>query len=243
MRRTWTKTDIINRLGQLKGYRRYLEICTTVTGNFYRKIDRSIFTTCHRLMFRCPGDFDDGMPIDFRVEGCDIAACVRRIKAQEAPYDAILVDPWHEYETSRAALEAALDLIDEHGAIVVHDCLPPTPRHAAPHAVDGDWCGVTYRGSLDLVLSRRDVDHLTIDTDFGCGVIRSRGEPRSMPMPPRFGAARLLARMLGRDRHAALVEQWLAFGEDYDAAFRFLHAHKKALLNLVPARQFWRLTA
>ena len=50
----WDKTDIINFLAGLDGYTSYLEICTPTTGNLYGKIDRTRFTTCHRLMYRTP---------------------------------------------------------------------------------------------------------------------------------------------------------------------------------------------
>ena len=246
MRTTRTKTDIINRLADVRGYCRYLEICTTITGNCYHEIDRARFPTCHRLMFRYTDGFEDGMPIDYRVAGLDIGDCARRVKAEQGSYDAILVDPWHEYATSRQALEVALDLIDARGTIVVHDCLPPTPRHAAPRFVDGEWCGVTYKAYLDVVLPRRDLAFLTVDTDLGCGVIRKLGTHRA-GAPGSTLAARLVSALMrhhddraAQDR-AALFEQWSALGDDGDATFRFFQAHKDALLNLVSARRFWRL--
>ena len=38
----------------------------------YREIDRAYFAVSHRLMYRCPSDYADGLPIDFRSIGLDI---------------------------------------------------------------------------------------------------------------------------------------------------------------------------
>src|SRR4051794_13755582 len=97
---TWIKTDIINHLAEVRGYRRYLEICTPLTGNEFARIDRPRFDICHRLMYRCPEDFTDDMPIEFRAAELDISGCLQDSRLQGAEYDIILVDSWHEYEPS-----------------------------------------------------------------------------------------------------------------------------------------------
>ena len=81
--KTWTKTDLINELAAVHGYRSYLEICTPTTGRLYATVDRDRYTTCHRLMYRCPDKFDDGLPIDFRTSGLDIERHLRVIRAVE----------------------------------------------------------------------------------------------------------------------------------------------------------------
>ncbi len=232
----WKKTDIINHLAAAGGYHSYLEICTTKTGNDYQEIDRSKFPTCHRLMFRCPDGFSDGLAVDFAVAGLDISQCVRQIKERHHSYDVILVDPWHEYEPSYRALEAALDLVAERGMIIVHDCLPPTPKHASPDYAPGPWCGVTYKAYLDFVLTREDIAYFTIDADFGCGVIRKVGlRTDTLSALDSIGAGRVNA----QDR-TALIGKWTNLGDDFDASYRLLHDHKRELLNLVSVRQFLR---
>ena len=155
------KTDIINYLGQTWNYRSYLEICTPTTGCRYPRIDRSTFDLCHRLMYRCPGTFRDGWKIDFRSETLDIAELVTTIQGEKFSYDVILVDPWHEYETSYRDLAIAASLISTPGTIVVHDCLPPTETIAGPQFSPGSWCGVTYKAFLDFVFSRSDLSYFT----------------------------------------------------------------------------------
>jgi len=75
-------------------------------------------------MYRCPDKFDDGLPIDFRSSGLDIERRLRVIRALERKYDVILVDPFHEYETTIRDLREACDLVQPNGTIIVHDCFP-----------------------------------------------------------------------------------------------------------------------
>jgi len=200
-------------------------------------------------MYRCPDDFFDGMPIDFRIAGADISECVRQLKAQQHRYGVILVDPFHEYNSSYRDIEAALDLVAEHGTIIVHDCLPPTEEYASPTYVPGNWCGLTYKAYLDLVLSRDDITYQTVDVDYGCGIIRKRGFDGGGMFRPTMSqiAERLFSAVIERPARGggkidrdALVTEWKGIGNEFRLAFRFLHKNKRALLNLVSVPQFRR---
>ena len=76
----WNKTHIVHRLARARGYRRYLEICTPITGGRYAEIDPSQFESCRRLMYRCPGDFHDGLPVDYRSADNAIDACLDKMR-------------------------------------------------------------------------------------------------------------------------------------------------------------------
>ena len=213
------KMEIVNHLAAAHGYRNYLELCTFTTGFKYAEVDRANLDHCHRLMYAVPADFDDGMPIDFRIAGFDITDCVREIARQNFRYDVMLVDPWHLYETSLRDLEAAFTLIAHGGSFVVHDCLPPDAWMADPVWREGPWCGATYKAFLDFVLGRDDLAYYTVDTDFGCGVIR-KGAPGVQP--------------------ERLIPEWRKFGNDLQAAYRFFVQHQRELLNLVTVEEFKR---
>jgi len=64
-----TKMEIVGHLAARHGFSRYLELCTATTGNRYDRLDRTVLTTAHRLIYNCPADFDDGFGVDFRAEG------------------------------------------------------------------------------------------------------------------------------------------------------------------------------
>jgi hypothetical protein len=221
MLKRWTKANLINRIAKLRGYRSYLEISTAYSGFRYRQIDRDILTTCHRLMYQCPSEHSDGMPIDFRSADLDIAECLREVQMRGCSYDIVLVDSWHEYATSRRDLIEALGLIAEGGTVVVHDCLADRERTAQPTFTPGDWRGVTYKAYLDFVLAQSTVDYRTVDIDCGCGIIRKRA-----------------LRAAPSDERRALQEEWAAIGDDYSAAFRFMREHR-LLWNLVELKDFF----
>jgi hypothetical protein len=218
-----TKMELIAHLAAKHGFTRYLELCTPATGRLYERLDRNVLTTAHRLIYNCPADFDDGLGIDFRTAGFDIGPCLAEIRARGARHDIILVDPYHDYACSRRDLEEMFVLLEAGGFLVVHDCLPAARWMATPQFNGGEWCGVTYKAYLDFVSARR-LDYRTVDTDFGCGIIRK-------PASWYIGAA--LRRMLWPYRDRRLWQEWHAIGNDFDRAFSLLEAHKQALLRLV----------
>lgn len=226
------KMEIINLLAARNRFSRYLELCTPTTGNHYADLDRSLLSTAHRLMYRCPAEFDDGLAIEFRSENSDIEPCVKEIERRGSRYDIVLVDPWHEYATSKRDLDRALRLTRDGGIVVVHDCLPPSAEIASSQFRPGTWCGVTYKAYVDTVGMRRDLVYCTVDIDYGCGVIRKLGR-RS------FGqrALGLLSSALRRRRSP--WKQWYEIGDDFDRAFECLQQNKVTLLHLVDPSIFF----
>jgi hypothetical protein len=239
----WTKVEIIRHLSDINGYKTYLEFVTPTTGLAYANVDRSKFEICHRLMYRCPDGFDDGMGIDFRTPELDISDCVRKIKDQKLLYDVMLIDPWHEYETSYRDLKEAFDLVRVGGSIVVHDCLPPSEEVITPHFIPGGWGGLTYRAYMDFVLSRDDLRYFTVDTDWGCGVIGKLPRETSLKrgfnalVKSMFGGRVADSRTVERD---ALAESWSKIRDDYVAAFRFLQENKREYLKALTVDEFLR---
>ena len=145
----------------------------------------------------------------------------------------MLVDPFHAYRESSRDLAAAFALLEPGGALVVHDCLPPNEAIAAPEFTRGAWCGATYKAFIDFVLQRRDLRYLTVDTDFGCGVIRKLEArlpgPFDRPMIARWRQARERRR---------LVAAWRALGDDYAAAWRLFEPNRAELLNVISVDAF-----
>jgi hypothetical protein len=81
---------------------------------------------------------------------------------------------------------------------------------------------------LDFV-SIRDLDYQTVDTDYGCGVIR-RPTPRDIET--RVG------RSVSARQDDCLWREWHAIGNDFDRAFAFFEAHKVSLLRLTEPDAF-----
>jgi hypothetical protein len=198
------------------------------------------------MMYRCPADFSDGMPIDFRIRSHQLTDCVQGLISEQRQYDVILLEPWHEYEESCEALAAALRLISEGGTIVVHDCLPPARDYATVRYEGGAWCGVTYKAFVDFVHARNDVAYLTVDTDFGCGIIRKRNSANTLVFELFRKNAPIRTGLWNAFRKRPptpcdeLIRQWVNLGNDYDTAFKYLHLHKATLLNLTSVDLFFR---
>ena len=236
----WTKVDIIHHLARACGYRSYLELCTATSGLRYAEIDRALFDPCHRLMYRCPNDYSDGLPVDFRSRNLRIARCLRAIRRRKLRYDIILVDPWHLYDTSYRDMTAAQRMVADDGAVVVHDCRPPREEIATTVYTPGDWAGVTYKAYVDFVMARDYLRYLTVDTDYGCGVIFNRLRP---PLRPPLMQRWFGAKPQPSEERERLFSEWRKYGNDYKRIYRFFDDNHRALLNLVSVDEFARMKA
>jgi hypothetical protein len=212
------KYEIVNILIAKNGYRRYLEIGTPLAGFRFSRIDRAQLNLCHRLMYRCPEGFHDGSEITFRSEDERISHLLNPAMS----YDLIFIDAHHTLECSLRDLQAALEMLSPGGTIVAHDCSPTSKALATPCFRPGSWCGVTYCGYIDFALSHPDLDYYTVDTDFGCGVIKR-------------------ASCGGADRPTTssdLAGHWhLERGRQQDV-FDFFRQHRKELLHLISVKDF-----
>src|ERR1022692_2368620 len=105
------KADLVYIISKKLELTNYLEVCTTLTGNKYAEIDRSRFRTARRLMYNCPDSFDDGLPIDYKIDGFDIADAVNKLKLDANKVDICLVDGWHIYDCASRDLTCAYELL------------------------------------------------------------------------------------------------------------------------------------
>jgi hypothetical protein len=212
-----SKTEIVNALARKRGFSSYLEISTRQTGNHFTGVDRTQLTTCHRLMYRCPDDYSDGRQIDFRTRGIGISPFFAEIRRRRTTYDIMLVASSHTYACSMRDLFYALSAIVDGGILVVHDCDPP------------DSYGVTYAAFVDFVLGRDDIDYYTVDTDFGCGVIKKR---RPLSSPDRTSAV---------PATEGLRFFWEAIRSDETLRYEGFKKRKRELLCMISVREFFEL--
>jgi hypothetical protein len=227
------KMEIINLLAGKHGLKTYLEICTTVTGNDHERLNRALFEAPLRLMYLCPDDFSDGLPIAWRVVGEDISGAVAQIRKEVGQIDICLVDGHHDYAMARRDIEVAYGLLAPDGIMVVHDCLPTSPALASPEMHPGLWCGVAYKAFIDFVIAHGPRACLTVDCDYGCGIFF-----KSMRYFPRKEWALL---RLAKDLRWRFIRwQWARLGDDYEKAFSLLTKHKGGLLRLISPALFLR---
>lgn len=230
-----SKTRLINLLAQRCGFKRYLEICTPTTGNFYAEVNGEHLTAKHRLMYLRPDTFEDGLPIEFSTSERDIAPLLGDVLP--GSYDLLFVDSYHEYDTSLRDMQIAFDLLRLGGVMVVHDCCPADEAIATPNFIPDAWVGVTYKAYLDFVIGRTDLRYCTVDADFGCGVVvKSDGNCSWLPSDD-FGLPHHIETS-GRHVSDHLRRMWQAMGSDYTAAYTLFERHRSALLRLVSPEDF-----
>jgi len=222
------KTDLVHLIAKKFKLLNYLELCTRHTGNYYREIDQTCFRATRRLMYNCPADFDDGLPVDFRIPDFDINPAIEELKTAFGSIDICLVDGWHTYDCAIRDLTCAYDLLADGGVLIVHDCLPESEQSASQALVSGNWSGVSYRAYLDFVLSRNDLDYCTVNVDHGCGVIFKKRTVNIINDFPSVAAK------------SELIANWFSIHDDDKARYKYFLRNHVALLRLVSARDFTR---
>jgi len=187
--------EIINYLIEQSGYKTYLEIGIDNPNVCFSKI---------RVKNK---------------EGVDPAAkCKHQMtsdaffeKYTDSSWDIIFIDGLHENEQAARDIKNSLLRLNKGGTIVVHDCNPPTKWHTRPHKDykrGSVWNGTTYQAFVRFAQSDLDLDLVTVDTDWGCGVIQSAKAVTDLSIP------------------------------DYELSWEDFHANRKELLNLVSVKDF-----
>lgn len=196
--------DIINYLIEKNSYKMYLEIgvedgdaiskvqCETKHG-----VDPASKCATHHMT---SDDFFLNLPSDVM-------------------YDIIFIDGLHVEEQVDRDIANSLKHLAPGGIIVVHDCNPPTEWHQRSYeeALQNGcrlWNGTVWRSMAKLRGSRRDLEVRTVNTDWGCGLIR--------PSP-----------------NTTYGEQLIEL--PYDITYQWLCDNRSQVLNLIDARQFYEL--
>jgi hypothetical protein len=211
--------SIVNRLAGFYGYTSFLEISTPTTGREFSEADPALFTRMERLTYNLQSLWD-AEPVDYRSDTLDIAEFVAEFERRGVRYDLVLVDPYHDYACSARDLDLAWRILNDNGTIVVHDCMPPHGGGMiSPTFVSGSWCGVTFIAYVDFLM-KKSPRFVTVDCDYGCGVIRRGKDPDNSLDAHRY--------------------QWSSVRGNPDEALKFLLDHKKELLHLQSSRAFKR---
>lgn len=89
-------------------------------------------------------------------------------------FDLIFVDGLHEHKQVLRDVKNGLSVLTANGTIVLHDCLPKNERSAEyPHRTTSTWNGTVYR-ALSELRTDPELDVITLDTDWGLGVVKKR---------------------------------------------------------------------
>ncbi len=201
--------DLLNALARHLKARRYLEIGVQ-TGDCFRRVE---------------------VPEKVGVDPARNSAATVYLSSDEwfaglgkdQVFDLIFVDGLHLREQVHRDLLNAWDHLTPGGAVLVHDCDPPSERAGRRDLCPGIWCGDVWRGWMD---TRHDLCQAAmgaVETDLGCGLLLSGDAPR----PPLF---------------APVKPPWTRTETDR-ATWAFFVEHRREWLNALSVDDFFELMA
>ena len=94
-------------------------------------------------------------------------------RTNKKKFDLIFIDGLHHYEQVIKDIDNAIDILNDNGHILVHDCLPRTIAHQAIPRYRGSWNGDVWKAIVDL-RTRKNLEVFTCEIDFGVGIIQKR---------------------------------------------------------------------
>jgi len=167
------RTDIINALIQKYGYKSYLEVGTQdPTSNFNKiiaehKVSIDPFPRGEVTFVGTSDEYFDSI-------------------SENTKYDIIFIDGLHHDDQVLKDIDNSLRHLNHNGTIVCHDCLPSTELMQVRDMHDGEWTGDVWKAIAELRVERIDLDIKVVDTDYGCGIIRTGSNIPYQPIDENY---------------------------------------------------------
>jgi SAM-dependent methyltransferase len=93
-------------------------------------------------------------------------------KQNEETFDVIFVDGLHHADQVYRDITNSLKVLNEGGYIICHDMNPEKEEHQIIPFQGGTWNGDCWKAFVQLRQEQNDLEMYTINTDYGCGVIK-----------------------------------------------------------------------
>ena len=147
--------EIINKIINIKKYKKYLEIGCQSDINFSRiQIDQRIGVD----------PYDGGT---HRMSSDDF------FKENKDSFDIIFIDGLHEYEQVLRDIKNSVKFLNKEGIIIVHDCLPSKIWHQTIPQSHSSWNGDVWKAIVEC-RTLENLDTYTCIADHGLGIIFNR---------------------------------------------------------------------
>ncbi len=147
--------DIINKIIQEKKYKNYLEIGCYKDENFEKiHIDKKI-------------------GVDPVSGGTIRATSDNFFKNNMENFDIIFIDGLHHYEQVKKDIKNSINVLNEKGVIILHDCLPSKNRDQMIPRSHLNWNGDVWKAIVEM-RTKENVDVYTCLADQGLGIILKR---------------------------------------------------------------------
>ena len=93
------------------------------------------------------------------------------LKSLNIKFDAICIDPYHEYKESSMDFNILSSYLTDDGILISHDCYPPKKEYATPKFKYNYWCGLTYICFIELAYNNPQWYYSIINNDNGVGIM------------------------------------------------------------------------
>ena len=94
-------------------------------------------------------------------------------KNNDNTFDVIFIDGLHYYQQVIKDINNSLEILNNDGFILVHDCLPKSLAQQAVPRYRGYWNGDVWKSIVEL-RTKPNLDIFTSQIDFGIAVIRKK---------------------------------------------------------------------
>jgi hypothetical protein len=150
------RTDIINHLAKKLRADSYLEIGVWNGVNFQNIA----------VPYKIGVDPDPESPATLKITSDEF------FSLNKQKFDLIFIDGLHHADQVEKDILNSLEILNEGGAIVCHDMNPAKEEHQVIPFNGSIWNGDCWKAFVKLRQTRSDLEMFTIDTDYGCSVIR-----------------------------------------------------------------------
>ena len=100
-------------------------------------------------------------------------------KDNKEKFDIIFIDGLHHYEQVIRDVNNSLNILNDKGHILIHDCLPRTIAHQAIPRYRGSWNGDVWKSIVEL-RNKKDLEVFTCEIDFGVAVIQKKNNTKPL---------------------------------------------------------------
>lgn len=167
------RTELINSLINLFGYKNYLEIGVGEGINF-KDIEIENKECCDPNSNDEDGYYSDvtyEMTSDKMFETID----------KDKKWDIIFIDGYHEGNQVMRDLFNSMKHLSDNGIILIHDSIPCcTESTAIPRIEDIPWFGTVFK--IYPVLKELEIDFFIVNADCGIGIVPKQTLPDEIPL-------------------------------------------------------------
>ena len=99
-------------------------------------------------------------------------------------FDIIFIDGLHHYEQVAKDVDNSLNILNENGYILIHDCLPRRISHQAIPRYRGSWNGDVWKAIVEL-RTKNELEVSTCEIDFGVAIIKKKYNSKPLKIQTR----------------------------------------------------------